>query len=955
MIETLVLAGADADSIWRQRVHDTLRVALPEAVQILLPAEAELDTLLPTTADPARPVAVVLLASPAVMQGPLLRMFLSRTQAMAGFSWLHLVETDWQASPLAEILALMDPKLPIAAMASSDWPDALVELSYRVAQLLGLELPAAESLSPPHSPPLPASTAGIGSLYGSVPGSFYDLSPPAASPPLRGRSPRLGAADPAGRVAGFRADAVKGNDQLDVRGEALTLAMVLAHKDVEPPISVGLFGDWGSGKSFFMAEMRRLIDRLATQSRAAGGRFCEHVVQLEFNAWHYMDSDLWASLAREIFEGLASAVADRENPQLDLERERLRAATRSTRDLIAATETQVADVQQRLAQTQQSLERVTQQQASVQDVARAAVTAVLETPEISQGLRQVAAELHIDDAQRSLDELQHEIQTMTTSARRARALATALGRHWKALGASLLVLGLGAWLLHQLLLRHGQDIAAWATALATAAGTLAALLATVGRGAHALLARVGNFQQSLDRQLAGQRAAREREIVERRAVLETERATLEAQRQQQQLELARLNRLSDELGKLAASRQLVDFIRQRDASTDYRKQLGTVARASQDFRRLSDLMVRAAAARRRQASGQADASDAIDAAMPQVDRIVLYIDDLDRCPENKVVDVLQAVHLLLAYPLFVVVVGVDPRWLLHSLEEHSGAFRRPAQPAEGQESGAWRSTALNYLEKIFQIPYTLRPMSADGFTRLVDDLSATRSDGQPPQRGRRPAAAAAMASTSGAVPSPSTGLSGSPRSRLPTASTSAPAPPPPAVAVAADELLDVNPLALELDARERLFMPRLHGLIPTPRATKRFVNVYRLVRASIGDEDSLRWFLDDREFSAVQLMLALVTGAPAEAAEILRALLARPVDAAWNLDWWALVDEVVQPRLAVPAWQRLQRQLAPLRDDPEIPQTCEGFRKWADDVARYSFFSGRVLLEPQFEAAGRPS
>ena len=34
----------------------------------------------------------------------------------------------------------------------------------------------------------------------------------------------------------------------------------------------------------------------------------------------------------------------------------------------------------------------------------------------------------------------------------------------------------------------------------------------------------------------------------------------------------------------------------------------------------------------------------------------------------QVVDVLQAVHLLLALDLFVVVVGVDPRWLVHSLQ-----------------------------------------------------------------------------------------------------------------------------------------------------------------------------------------------------------------------------------------------------------------------------------------------
>ena len=38
---------------------------------------------------------------------------------------------------------------------------------------------------------------------------------------------------------------------------------------------------------------------------------------------------------------------------------------------------------------------------------------------------------------------------------------------------------------------------------------------------------------------------------------------------------------------------------------------------------------------------------------------LLYIDDLDRCSEDKVVKVLEAVHLLLAFKLFVVIVAVE--------------------------------------------------------------------------------------------------------------------------------------------------------------------------------------------------------------------------------------------------------------------------------------------------------
>ncbi len=101
--------------------------------------------------------------------------------------------------------------------------------------------------------------------------------------------------------------------------------------------------------------------------------------------------------------------------------------------------------------------------------------------------------------------------------------------------------------------------------------------------------------------------------------------------------------------------------------------------------------------------GPADKEDKL---FPRIDRIILYIDDLDRCPEKNVVEVLQAVHLLLAFPLFIVVVGVDPRWLLRSLERHSAVFSAGTEQngsnGELDEDPLWQSTPMNYLEKIFR-------------------------------------------------------------------------------------------------------------------------------------------------------------------------------------------------------------------------------------------------------------
>ena len=80
------------------------------------------------------------------------------------------------------------------------------------------------------------------------------------------------------------------------------------------PLAVGLFGNWGAGKSTFMSMIEAAIDR-TTQDIApdlsddAEPVFVENVVHIWFNAWHYADGNLWASIGTHIFEELAGRPA----------------------------------------------------------------------------------------------------------------------------------------------------------------------------------------------------------------------------------------------------------------------------------------------------------------------------------------------------------------------------------------------------------------------------------------------------------------------------------------------------------------------------------------------------------------------------------------------------------------------------------------------------------------------
>jgi hypothetical protein len=337
-----------------------------------------------------------------------------------------------------------------------------------------------------------------------------------------------------------------------------------------------------------------------------------------------------------------------------------------------------------------------------------------------------------------------------------------------------------------------------------------------------------------------------------------------------------------------------------------------------------------------------------------VERIVLYIDDLDRCPPKRVVDVLEAVHLILALPLFVVVVAVDPRWLLQSLRLHysellaSGAASAPPLAGSGgawRDSDSWRSTPGHYLEKIIQVPFTLRPLTNSGVARLIGSLLP-----EPPVT---VTATATMPVET--VPTETTTSSAAPVEPEPVL-PDAPAPPSPPVARA--QALDLSPATLYSTEPERAFAALVARQLETPRAVKKFTNLYRLMRARL-DEDSgeLDRFLSVEgdnvpEYEAVLLLLGLIVAFPDDAAPFLLALGdLSPEAEADNQPWRAFVEALRRHRSD--PWPALARFVAKVELTNANSSTREPFRRWALEVSRYSFTTGQEVFA-KFGAAKAP-
>ena len=79
----------------------------------------------------------------------------------------------------------------------------------------------------------------------------------------------------------------------------------VGHGDLRPDTRCrsrsGVFGEWGSGKSYFMGLLRGRVDVVRTSDP---DKYLRDIRQISFNAWHYADSNLWASLGDEIFRQL---------------------------------------------------------------------------------------------------------------------------------------------------------------------------------------------------------------------------------------------------------------------------------------------------------------------------------------------------------------------------------------------------------------------------------------------------------------------------------------------------------------------------------------------------------------------------------------------------------------------------------------------------------------------------
>lgn len=554
-------------------------------------------------------------------------------------------------------------------------------------------------------------------------------------------------------VGKFASDDPEGDDLLGMTREARALALVLAARDVKGPLSAGVFGPWGSGKSFFMnavwKELEDLQERLNRERAQQADiqnklqkkpplegkvresletqlasfqnpKFMGRLVEVRFNAWQYMETDIWSSLAHQVFRRLSQIETNANESSLKEFAQKLKTGARARRE-----------------QAEKLLKE--KYGAGIWFQIRAFLSQLKNKP-----VATLCATLGV--------------AVMTYSETIAKTI------------------NLPPWVV--------------------------SLLATLGFFFPSVLSIVSEVAAATE-SLEGFR--------------EASRDLKEAQSLENAAQELLVQAESGKAGTLPF-RYLQSYSADT-ATQNYESKLGNLAVIRRDFEHLSKLA-------------------------PADLRVIVFIDDLDRCPPGKVVDVLQAIHLLFSFRLFAVVVAVDSRWIAQSLQNHfQGLLDTDVKEV---------ASPFDYLEKIIQIPFWIQPMDSQSTKNLLGSLFGTPESEASPTGNADDTAHKKDKEQNTKTEMGTSGQKGERNADLPT-TPDMPKPPAPTL------------LSLQLGRAERDYIDELADLLSTrpPRALKRFANVYQFLKASLSPAERGRWLDGENpRFRAVLFLLAVSTSLP---------------------------------------------------------------------------------------------
>jgi hypothetical protein len=608
-------------------------------------------------------------------------------------------------------------------------------------------------------------------------------------------------------IASQNNDNPKGEDSLDIASDVNALSKLIAYEKLDPPLSIGLFGEWGSGKSFFMNEIHKKVDSLSSSNNKV---FCQNIVHIEFNAWHYSDSNLWASLVSKIFNTLNDKIKGTENKnslfeKLQFSQDRLseiKIEQEKINDKIKQDETELKEEEEKKVNKSIEIKNITI--SSITQTVFNDKTIKSEVTSLKNELEEVGV-INENDIN-SFTSLVSDISTIHGTVRRFFSVfANERSFIWWIIGLAILGL-ITAFCISQFF--EKQYFLQVVTPLLLFTIPILNKLSKFVKKLKQFSPKVNDFLDNY-------------ELKKQEVLKENNKQTIEKQNEieklvnninQLQFKLSSsakiMEKLNDEINDIKSGKYLADFIAER--SDDYNSRLGLISIIRDDFEKLSSYLK--------------NETDEV-----KIDRIILYIDDLDRCKNDLVINVLEAIHLLLAFDLFVVIVGVDIRWISNSLNVKY-------ENIDMRDNQTEKATPLEYLEKIFQIPFHLEKTTDKSKKMFIERLLRPNL----------------VQENSEIQPSPHTNTTKTNNSEN-TADTDKAKDSSPEAERTYNQELEHQHVSISID--ELNYIKSLSTLIsPSPRNIKRFINIYMIIKS----HERIHTYHDNKHYQSIIFLLTIV-------------------------------------------------------------------------------------------------
>ncbi|GET35185.1 hypothetical protein PbJCM13498_40480 [Prolixibacter bellariivorans] len=656
-------------------------------------------------------------------------------------------------------------------------------------------------------------------------------------------------------IAGLISDSDKGIDYLEITKDVNAFAKVVSAKSFEPPLAIALFGKWGSGKSFFMRKLKEQIVRLSTNK---SGIYCEGIAHIHFNAWSYMDSNLWASIVTKIFEELNEYIS--ENKKEEIEKKEIE---KQLTNQLSITKEEIGILEHKKSSVEEQITKLEQKRKTIHDELETKIEKV-KTDTVWKVVEKVNSEFKAKEKiLEVLNENESSLKTQDDLKRiipekywsnpektylLAKSRITFLKEFFRkdkiqtnliCLAVILLVIICIPLILELLSFQISKTnflIPQAVLSMLITGGAIWRRAEIVYKQLQPIVSSLWKIKEAHEKQI--NEAVSKFEQGEKALKLEIEKGKSEVLLISEQIQKAESIKtdLEFRINNALTTETLYSFIDRRSKSDDYKKHLGIISTIRRDFEILNSLFTD-----HNQEVEKIKNADKFKRNFKKpLERIILYIDDLDRCPEENVVQVLEAVNLLMAFPLFVVIVGVDSRWVKNALiKKHALQFTGKLNGDDSSGSDLEIIEPSNYLEKIFQVPFHLKDAKDISVKEMIKKLAQSKAQIAETDKGRYVENGHVEEKIN--APRKEEAISNlNPNN-------------------ANNTILVDKPEALILTDDEIALMQDMSEVIGNnPRAIKRFINIFRIIKAH--EEFTYTLDTNNQELTAIMFLLALSLG-----------------------------------------------------------------------------------------------